>query len=84
MILSVGSTLALTSAEPGWSVKVTDLSDGDPVICPVVAWASVVTSRNEDGSMKTAVHPVFLAHGDLWTGPEYPLGPAPVVVPPLT
>ncbi|MGW0782475.1 hypothetical protein [Streptomyces sp. NPDC002913] len=78
------ATTALVPAEPGWSVAVTDLSDGDRNVCPIIAWASVVTGFDGDGATQTEVHPVFVAHGAIWTGPLYPVGPAPVIVPPLS
>jgi hypothetical protein len=60
---------SLAPAGPGWTVTVTDLVDGDPVRCPIVAWAAIGAE----------VHPVFVAQNGVWTGPEYPKGPAPVV-----
>lgn len=60
---------SLAPAAPGWTVTVTDLVDGDPTICPIVAWAAIGAE----------VHPVFVAEGGLWTGPEYPKGPTPVI-----
>lgn len=77
------ATTSLVAAEPGWSVKVTDLSDGDSAICPIVAWASVVTGFDGDGTMQTQLSPVFVAHGQIWTSPQYSVGPDPIVVPPL-
>ncbi|MFI6861759.1 hypothetical protein ACIBKZ_17985 [Streptomyces sp. NPDC050421] len=84
MAYAMHATTSLVAAEPGWSVKVTDLSDGDPTICPIVAWASVVTGFDGDGAVQTEVQPVFVAHGSTWTGAQYPLGPAPAIVPPLS
>ncbi|MFI6105812.1 hypothetical protein [Streptomyces sp. NPDC051310] len=78
------ATIALAPAEPGWSVTVTDLNDGDRIVCPIVAWASVVTGFDEAANPETEIHPVFLAHGALWTSPEYPKGPAPAIQPPLS
>ncbi|QUI32464.1 hypothetical protein H9W91_17545 [Streptomyces alfalfae] len=60
---------SLTTATPGWTVTVTDLTTGDPAVCPIVAWAAIGSE----------VHPVFLAKGSVWTAPEYPKGPTPVV-----
>ncbi len=60
---------SLVPASPGWTVTVAGLMDGDPTVCPVVAWAAIGAE----------VHPVFVAEGAVWTGPEYPKGPAPVV-----
>ncbi|NEC90452.1 hypothetical protein [Streptomyces sp. SID12501] len=60
---------ALVPAQPGWTVTVTDLATGDPATCPVIAWAAIGAE----------VHPVFVANGSIWTGPEYPKGPTPVI-----
>lgn len=60
---------ALVPAQPGWTVTVPDLNSGDPALCPVIAWAAIGAE----------VHPVFIAHGSTWTGPDYPVGPAPVI-----
>ncbi|MFD7746734.1 hypothetical protein ACFV2V_13740 [Streptomyces sp. NPDC059698] len=82
MTYAMHATVALAPAEPGWSVTVTDLSDGDTIVCPVVAWASVVTGLDDTGATQTELFPAFFAHGRIWTSPEYPVGPDPVVVPP--
>ncbi|MFK0151170.1 hypothetical protein ACIQVK_03695 [Streptomyces sp. NPDC090493] len=73
------STVALAPAEPGWTVTVEDLQDGEPPNCPIVAWASVVVAVDPVDGSTTELHPVFVAHGSLWTGPEYPVGGAPVI-----
>ncbi|MFF9688957.1 hypothetical protein [Streptomyces sp. NPDC014623] len=82
MTYAMHATTALVPAAPGWSVTVTDLSDGDPSLCPVVAWASVVTGFDSDGAVQTEIYPAFAAHGRIWTSPQYPVGPDPLVVPP--
>lgn len=64
----------LIPATPGWTVTVTDLIDGGPTTRPVVAWAAIGAE----------VHPVFVAGGGVWTWPEYPKGPAPVVHEPMS
>lgn len=73
------AVIALAPAAPGWTVAVTDLTTGAPVTCPIVAWASVVTGYDSDADPQTEVHPVFVAGGQTWTGPEYPMGPTPVI-----
>ncbi|MEU3667568.1 hypothetical protein [Streptomyces virginiae] len=67
----------LTTAQPGWTVSANDLQTGDPVNCPIVAWASVMDAPSE-----TTLCPVFVAHGRLWTDLDYPVGPQPTITPP--
>jgi hypothetical protein len=61
-----GSTISLTTANPGVYVKVEGL---DPSF-PVVAWAVVCTYADGDG-MDTSVQPVFVVDGETYTTAEW-------------
>jgi hypothetical protein len=64
---AIGATVALAPAAPGWTVTVTSPASGDPVSCPIVAWASVVVGTTTDGEERTEIQPAFVLERDVWT-----------------
>jgi len=63
------SPVSLTTAAPGWRVKI---STDDDNSYPVVAWATVVQTYTEAGDHAvTTVEPVFLYDGVLHTSSEW-------------
>lgn len=66
MKITAGSTVSLTTANPGAYVK----ADGIDTSFPVVAWAVVCTYVDGDG-MDTTVQPVFVVDGETYTLAEW-------------
>lgn len=71
MKIATGSILNMAPAGHDWVIA---LDSGDEtvaeVICPVVAWATVIDAHLTDGSACTSVQPAFLHLGTVWTPNE--------------
>jgi hypothetical protein len=70
MSYALNATIALAPAAPGWTVTAPSPRSGDVVVCPVVAWASVVVDHNSDGQAETELQPTFVLDGAVWTKAE--------------
>lgn len=64
---SIGSAFNITSAEPGWTVTVTSPSSGNPTVCPVISWATVVVGHDAIGQERTEIQAAFVLDREIWT-----------------
>ncbi|MEU5707903.1 hypothetical protein [Streptomyces flaveolus] len=68
MNIAPGSIASITPIPDGtWNVVFKSDEDSGWEVCPVIGWATVVTSATADGAAHTDVQPAFLWGDMVWT-----------------
>ncbi|MDX3555311.1 hypothetical protein PV729_26690 [Streptomyces europaeiscabiei] len=67
MKLSIGSVLNMTPVTAAWEIAFDIGGETGTVVCPVIGWATVVSSLMKDGTAHTEIKPAFVWGDMVWT-----------------
>ena len=70
MNIAKGNVINMAPAGHDWTITFDVGDETGEVVCPVIGWATVAQAHMKDGTVTTAVEPVFVWGSMVWTESE--------------